>query len=247
MWTCQTLEGLMCLCMGLVTVNLPSPDDFKGIKVPGTFVHTNEFRESTTYTFNQTLGMIPKCGSKELDLSKPGYDFAYINYGTPQVEMAKVPSPDRFLVIKDPWNECIHNAAPLALTVLCMILFSVFVQMAEGLHFGIVPYVSRPALGVVSGMVGAGGNFGGVMGSKYIVNAFIPLDNGFINLGIVIIVGSLTMFGLYFPEHGGMLFKKGGLGSYDPQLIKVPAGMVGADQLNYANVKTGTETKTVSA
>merc|ERR1711871_1159296 len=235
MWTCQTLEGLMCLCMGLVTVNLPSPDDFKGIKVPGTFVHTNEFRESTTYTFNQTLGMIPKCGSKELDLSKPGYDFAYINYGTPQVEMAKVPSPDRFLVIKDPWNECIHNAGTLGATFVVMIFFSVFVQMAEGLHFGIVPYVSRPALGVVSGMVGAGGNFGGVMGIKYIVNPYIPLDQGFIHLGIVISTMSLLMFGIYFPEHGGMLFKAGGLGSYSPQLIKPPADMRGADQISDEN------------
>ena len=36
-------------------------------------------------------------------------------------------------------------------------------QAAEGLHFGIVPYVSRPALGIVSGMVSAGGNLGAVM------------------------------------------------------------------------------------
>jgi nitrate/nitrite transporter NarK len=36
-------------------------------------------------------------------------------------------------------------------------------QMAEGLCFGIVPSVSRPALGVVSGMVGAGGNAGSLI------------------------------------------------------------------------------------
>lgn len=29
------------------------------------------------------------------------------------------------------------------------------IQAAEGLHYGIVPYVSRPALGIVSGMVSA--------------------------------------------------------------------------------------------
>ena len=34
---------------------------------------------------------------------------------------------------------------------------------AEGLHFGVVPYVCRPALGIVSGMVGAGGNAGAVL------------------------------------------------------------------------------------
>ena len=104
----------------------------------------------------------------------------------------------------------------------------------------------RPALGVVSGMVGAGGNFGGVIGSKYIVNAFIPLDNGFINLGIVIIVGSLTMFGLYFPEHGGMFHKAGAL-KYDPQCIKPPAGYRGADAMDYGAKSTSTDKAVASA
>merc|ERR1711967_98174 len=105
-------------------------------------------------------------------------------------------------MIHDPNSECVVNGSTLGVTMICIIIFSIFVQMAEGLHFGVVPKVSRPALGVVSGMVGAGGNFGGVMGSKYIVNAFIPLDDGFINLGIIIMVLSLSMFGIYFPDKG---------------------------------------------
>ena len=125
-----------------------------------------------------------------------------------------------------------------------MVLFSTAVQMAEGLHFGIVPSISRPALGVVSGMVGAGGNLGGVIGTRYVVGPTIPLDEGFIRLGIIIMTMSLTMFGIYFPEHGGMLFKAGGLGSYDPQLIKPPDDLKGADQLNYKDSK---ETTTAAA
>ena len=141
---------------------------------------------------------------------------------------------NNFIMVKDPNPACLCNAAPIALTMLCMILFSVFVQMAEGLTFGIVPSVSRPALGVVSGMVGAGGNFGGVMGSRFIVGPGAPLDDGFIYLGIIIIIGTLSMFGIYFPEHGGMLFPAGM--SYNPQLIKPPADMRGADQMNYDGV-----------
>jgi len=236
MWIVQTLEGVMCICMGLVTINMPNPDDFS-TKVPGVWEYTNMYRETTSFTFNSSIAMVPRCGSKQIATPTEGW----LNYGTADVSPAKIPLNAAFMMVRDPDNTCIHGQNTLGLTMIVMILFSLCVQAAEGLHFGIVPYVSRPALGVVSGMVGAGGNFGGVMGSKYIVNAFIPLDNGFINLGIVIIVGSLSMFGLYFPEHGGMLFKKGGLGSYDPQLIKPPAGMVGADQLNYANVKAGTK------
>merc|ERR1719238_1860838 len=181
--------------------------------------------------------MVKTCGSKQLDLNMAANDVAYINYGTPQVAASPIPTRDRFIMIKDPTAGCIQNGNSLGATFIVMIAFSIFVQMAEGLHFGIVPYISRPALGVVSGMVGAGGNFGGVMGIKYIVNAYIPLDQGFIHLGIVIMALSLSIFGIYFPEHGGMLFKAGGLGSYDPQLIKPPADLRGADQMDYSNAK----------
>merc|ERR1719238_676754 len=239
MWVIQTLEGLMCIFMGLVTINIPNPDDYSE-KVVGTWT-TTTYRVPTTYSFNDTLGMVPKCGSKQIKTP----DFGFLNYGTGADVAAPVPTEDAFIMIKDPWAECIHNKAPIGLTMIVMILFSCFVQMAEGLHFGIVPYVSRPALGVVSGMVGAGGNFGGVMGSKYIVGPGAPLDQGFIYLVIVIITLSLSMFGIYFPQHGGMLFKAGGLGKYDPQLVKPPADLRGADQLKYDESKT--EKATVSA
>lgn len=44
-----------------------------------------------------------------------------------------------------------------------MIVFSLFVQMAEGATYGVVPFVNRKALGAVAGIVGAGGNVGAVM------------------------------------------------------------------------------------
>ena len=135
-------------------------------------------------------------------------------------------------------------------TFICMIAFSCLVQMSEGLHFGVVPYVSRPALGVVSGMVGAGGNIGAVFGSFLIVSPNAPTDQGFIYLGIVILVGSALMHLIYFPDKGGMLLKAGCLGSYDPQIIKPPADMRGADQMAYDNVNLDnvkkTETKTAA-
>ena len=59
-------------------------------------------------------------------------------------------------------DKCICNSGTAPAVVTLLFLFSVCVQAAEGLSFGIVPYISRPALGVVSGMVGAGGNGGAV-------------------------------------------------------------------------------------
>jgi NNP family nitrate/nitrite transporter-like MFS transporter len=45
-------------------------------------------------------------------------------------------------------------------TIAVMIIFSAFVQSAEGACYGVVPFVSRRAYGVVAGLVGAGGNTG---------------------------------------------------------------------------------------
>lgn len=91
-----------------------------------------------------------------------------------------------FIMIKDSGSydmPCVCNEAPLGLVMIIMICFSCLVQMAEGLHYGVVPYVSRQALGVVSGMVGAGGNFGAVIGIKYIIGVNgggAGVDYGFI-------------------------------------------------------------------
>ncbi|CAN0487653.1 unnamed protein product, partial [Discosporangium mesarthrocarpum] len=51
----------------------------------------------------------------------------------------------------------------LAPAIACLLLFSLGVQSAEGTSYGIVPYICPEATGAVSGIVGAGGNFGAVM------------------------------------------------------------------------------------
>ena len=48
-----------------------------------------------------------------------------------------------------------HNTPKLS-----VIVVPAAVQSAEGACFGIVPFVSRRAYGIVAGMVGAGGNAG---------------------------------------------------------------------------------------
>ncbi|KAM4109783.1 hypothetical protein ACJW30_03G145800 [Castanea mollissima] len=90
-------------------------------------------------------------------------------------------------------------------SIIVMIAFSVFVQAACGLTFGVVPFVSRRSLGVVSGMTGGGGNVGAVVtqliffrGSKYSKQTGITL------MGIMIICCTLPLFLIYFPQWGGM-------------------------------------------
>ena len=51
----------------------------------------------------------------------------------------------------------------LAGTICLMVVFSLLVQSSEGATYGVVPFVSKRSLGVVSGFVGAGGNAGSVV------------------------------------------------------------------------------------
>uniref|UniRef100_A0A6U5LT52 Nitrate/nitrite transporter n=2 Tax=Corethron hystrix TaxID=216773 RepID=A0A6U5LT52_9STRA len=50
----------------------------------------------------------------------------------------------------------------LAMSIVMLTIFSIFVQAAEGSTYGIVPYVNRQAPGAVAGIVGAGGPAGAV-------------------------------------------------------------------------------------
>merc|ERR1719352_541777 len=53
---------------------------------------------------------------------------------------------------------------PVALLVL--VIFSIFVNMAEGTSYGIVPYMIPTELAIVSAMVGAGGTLGAVIATR---------------------------------------------------------------------------------
>lgn len=51
----------------------------------------------------------------------------------------------------------------LVATILTVILMAFSVEASEAAAFAVVPFVSKRALGVVAGLVGAGGNLGAMV------------------------------------------------------------------------------------
>eukprot|EP00898_Chlorokybus_atmophyticus_P008470 jgi/Chlat1/8624/Chrsp86S08018 len=80
---------------------------------------------------------------------------------------------------------------------------------AEGACFGVVPFVSRRALGVVSGFVGAGGNAGSalVQGVFFQNSERIKTEDGITYLGLSMVGVSLLCVLIHFPQWGSMFFR----------------------------------------
>jgi nitrate/nitrite transporter NarK len=99
---------------------------------------------------------------------------------------------------------CVDNEKPWYVALMVLICFSIFVQMSEGTSYGIVPFMNRQQLAVVSALVGAGGNLGAVIAGfcfyKPIDDDLLPFK---IHAGYVLFWTLLSPL-FYWPEYGGM-------------------------------------------
>merc|ERR1711881_679200 len=225
-WFVQTLEGSLCVILALITLGFDAPWD-QGDPSLTPFANVDgkwvAFEPSGDDKF-----LLAHCGVREEPLTdklKELFPADSVFQDLNKVVLREDPSAGG--------ENCICHSGTAPAVVALLFSFSVCVQAAEGLSFGIVPYISRPALGVVSGMVGAGGNSGAVaMLNLFFKGHPIRKDKGIFKMGLCIVILTCTMvMPVYFPEHGGMFFKAGALGSYDPQIIKPPEGYRGADSV----------------
>jgi NNP family nitrate/nitrite transporter-like MFS transporter len=95
------------------------------------------------------------------------------------------------------------GAATFGQAIGLMLLFALFLKMANGGTFGIVPFVNEKNMGLVSGIVGAGGNLGGVLFGFVFKSASLSYAQAFQYIGVLIVgvamVIAVTRFAVRSP------------------------------------------------
>ena len=73
----------------------------------------------------------------------------------------------------------------LGLAVAALLAVGLFIKMSNGATYAVVPFINRPALGSVAGIVGAGGNVGAVA-AGFLFQSEIPWPSAFWILGLFV-------------------------------------------------------------
>ncbi len=89
----------------------------------------------------------------------------------------------------------------LSMAIVSMLLFALFLKMANGTTYSIVPFVNKEAIGSVAGIVGAGGNIGAMLVGFLFKSKAISYAQAFTYIGIgVAVIGLLVLLTKFAPE-----------------------------------------------
>lgn len=82
----------------------------------------------------------------------------------------------------------------LTMAIITMLLFALFLKMANGCTYGIVPFINKDSIGTISGIVGAGGNIGAMFVGFLFKSENLTYADAFRYIGIgVTIIGVIVV------------------------------------------------------
>jgi len=82
------------------------------------------------------------------------------------------------------------QAPGFAVAIVCMLSFALFLKMANGATYGIVPFIDEKNVGLISGAVGAGGNLGGMIFGFLFRSENITYSQAFTCIGVMILLAA---------------------------------------------------------
>ncbi|MES2807529.1 MAG: MFS transporter [Bacteroidota bacterium] len=85
------------------------------------------------------------------------------------------------------------QSGSLFMAIASMLTFAMFLKMSNGATYGIVPFVNEKNVGLVSGVVGAGGNLGGMLFGFLFKSSTITYVEAFTYIGYAVIVVSVIV------------------------------------------------------
>lgn len=85
------------------------------------------------------------------------------------------------------------HAGTLLVAIITMLSFALFLKMSNGATYGIVPFINKKNVGLVSGIVGAGGNLGGMMFGFLFKSTSITYAQAFTYIGYGVIAVSVII------------------------------------------------------
>lgn len=86
------------------------------------------------------------------------------------------------------------NMTGIVMAVVSLVIFALFVKMGNGATYSVVPYMNKRAIGMVSGIVGAGGNLGAMLMGFVLKMEGVTYQLGLMYIGIAVSVISLSAF-----------------------------------------------------
>jgi NNP family nitrate/nitrite transporter-like MFS transporter len=103
------------------------------------------------------------------------------------------------------------QSASIAVAVMTMLAFAMFLKMANGVTYAIVPFINRKAIGSVSGIVGAGGNVGAVLAGFLFKSSSISYSQAFMYIGVAIAVIAAIVALINFEKTSSVMAETGAL------------------------------------